>query len=129
MDLEQGIRDDSEIKNEVVLWRRIRIQDIYDDHITDKKRPKKSPCFDDSPDRSPLSVTIADEAGVTPEEYLKKYPEEGLVKLTVGQIREKGLGITREPTEIDPAHALVHGKKTKIIKKKLAIECEWVIIP
>jgi hypothetical protein len=121
---DQGEKDDLSIPNETVLWRRIRKDDV----LPDGSRPKKSPCFEDSKD-SPMSVTITDDLDISPEEYLSQYPEEGLVSITVAQIREKGLGITREPTETDPGHAFVHGKKTGSIKKKLANECEWVIKP
>ena len=76
-----------------------------------------------------MSVTIADTATVSSTEYIREFPGFGLVKITAGQIRELDLGVTAEPTDSDPAHAYVHGKKTPAKKKKLALACEWVIKP
>jgi hypothetical protein len=126
---EQGVKDDPGISDDLELWRRIRKEDCVFDKNIGGRRPKSSPCFDDSTDGSSMSVSIAAEAAVSPVEYLSMYPEEGLVKITVGQIRGLGLGITREPTPADPSHACIHGKKKKSIKGKLAVTCAWVISP
>jgi len=127
---EQGFTDDLSIPDNEVLWRRIRKDDIYTDNNSGKTRPK-STCFRDStrPIPSPMSMTIACLAGKSPQQYLKYYKEEAMVMLTAGQLKEHGLSIEPNPTPEDPGHAFIHGRKNKTIRRKLAEECEWVILP
>ena len=52
-----------------------------------------------------------------------------LASITAGLARECGQGVSRDPTDDEPAHALVFGKKTGSVRGRFAKECRWVIEP
>ena len=129
----QEVTDDPTIPDDVLLWRRIRKVDIK--NLGDGNFRPKSSCFSDSSgdtsEESSMSMTLAGELGMSPEEYLTNWNEEGLISLSAGQLRNYNLAIKRSKSidGKDPAHVSVIGKKTKPIKRKLAIESKWVILP
>jgi hypothetical protein len=127
--------DDPSIPIEATLWRRIPEDWVKFDDSLKRLRPQ-SRAFDDSPipppDGSPMSVDLADEAiesGMTPEAYLAEYPGFRLVSISAKLVRSLNLGIVRAPSEDNPFHAHVQGKKTGSIKDCLAKSAEWVPIP
>jgi hypothetical protein len=52
--------------------------------------------------------------------------ENGLAALIAGDVCSLGLAVQADPTADNPAHALVVGKKTKVIARRLARMAVWV---
>jgi hypothetical protein len=123
--------DDDTILNEAELYRRVPPQWLVRDENLGTVRPS-SQAFQDSPNGSPMSVTLADvlsAAGREPSSVLSGHQGFGLVAITAGLARECQQGIMRDPTEEEPAHALVFGKKTGGVKSKFAKQSRWVVEP
>lgn len=76
-----------------------------------------------------MSVGLGVFLGPNPEQMLENHPAFGLVKLPVHFIRSLGLGVVSSPTEAEPWHGDVFGKKTKSIKAKLSGASVWVVKP
>jgi hypothetical protein len=70
---------------------------------------------------------------VTPESdpatYAARWGAYGVVAISVQQLRDLGLGVTKVPTEDDPDHVSVHGEKKKSITRALAKVARWVVEP
>jgi hypothetical protein len=126
-----GYRDDSTISDEAELWRRIHPKQWELDGNLGRIRPV-SGAFDDPSDGTPMSVDLADvyiQMGQGPEAALIGYEEFALAAITARLIRECGLGVARQPLPENPAHAVVFGKKSQKIRRKLAREARWVVPP
>lgn len=119
--------DDATLDNDEVLWRRVPNQWVKFDDNLNYFRPS-SQAFQDSRDGTPMSVFIAAECGGV-EDALAEHDAFLLVSFSVGEVRELGLGVTRDPKPGAPAHALVFGKKTGSVRSSLAKGCEWVVGP
>lgn len=79
-----------------------------------------------------MSVVLADlvlEAGRDAESALVGHDDFGLVAFSAGLARSKNQGVLRKPLPDEPAHAEVVGRKTASVKKALAMNCEWVVLP
>lgn len=118
--------DDPTIVDEAALWRRIPPWHIYFDENLGRRRPS-SAAFDDDPD-GPMSVVIAAESR-GPDSVLAGHDGYGLASLTAGFARGVGQGVARDPTEEEPAHALVFGRKTRRVRNKLVSASAWVVLP
>jgi hypothetical protein len=119
--------DDPSIPDEAELWRRIPPWHFYFDEKLGRVRPSKA-AFEDDGDGSPMSVTLAGEAG-RPDDALVGHPGFALAAITAGLARSCGQRIVRDPTPNDPAHAVVIGRKTDSIKRRFAREARWVVLP
>jgi hypothetical protein len=119
--------DDLTIANAADLWRRIfpRWWILDEDSGT---RRLSSQAFEDSKDKSPMSVTIAAECAGQAL-VLAKYPGYGLAVFTAGQARLCGQILQRNPTADDPAHAHVIGKKNKTAKDCLRSAAALLVSP
>jgi hypothetical protein len=60
---------------------------------------------------------------------LAEWPNCGLARLVTGEIRQLGLQVEADPLPNKPAHALVLGKKTKSIARRLARMASWAQQP
>jgi hypothetical protein len=123
--------DDKTVVDSADLWRRIPPQWAVRDDNQGRWRVT-SAAFSDSPDRSPLSVLLADlvtSAGRTPADILAQFEGYFLATFTAGVARESGQGIARTPTPDEPAHASVFGRKTDAVRRKLARATRWVVGP
>lgn len=69
------------------------------------------------------------EADQPVERLLKGYPRCGLAAISVATLLDLGQVVVRRPTEADPFHADVIGKKTKGVRRKLASSCTVLIEP
>src|SRR5436305_11067683 len=116
--------DDPTIPDEAQLWRRIPPRWFHHDESLGRLRPAKA-AFDDDDD-SPMSVVIADESR-GPEAALAGHEGYALVAFTAGLARACGLRITRAPTDDEPAHAFVSGRKTDDVRRRLARGAQWVV--
>lgn len=122
-------QDDPSIPNDTEVWRRITPRWIKFDPAQGRRRPS-SEAFQDSRDRTPLSVFLAAELS-GPDEALEGHDGYCLAALNVGFIRTLGLGVSRHPIrgEDPPGHAWVVGPKTKKTRNKLARNTTWVVGP
>jgi hypothetical protein len=79
-----------------------------------------------------MSVVLAEviaEMGRAPADVLAGCDGFALAMITAGLARECKHGVAREPLPEEPAHAIVFGKKTKPVIRKLATGARWVIPP
>jgi hypothetical protein len=119
--------DDPTITDEAALWRRIPPWHFVPDENTGQVRPS-SAAFDNDPNGSPMSVVLAAEA-IGPEQVLAGHPGFALASIKVGLVRECQQGVVRDPLPDEPAHALVFGHKTKMVRRRMAREATWVVPP
>jgi hypothetical protein len=120
-------RDDASIPDDAELWRRIPPWHIHDDVKLGRVRPA-SAAFDDDPDGQPMSVTLGAESS-GPEYVLAGHERFALAAITAGQARACGLRVVRDPLPDNPAHALVIGRKTESVMRRLARGAAWVVPP
>lgn len=116
-----GSRDDPSILDPDPPWRRVHPDWIVPG--SDGADRLSSAAFENSPDGTGTSVTLGREAraaGVTPVRALARFPGYRLVSVTAGACRAVEQAIARDPTEEDPHHALVEGRKTKSTRRELA---------
>jgi hypothetical protein len=126
-----GYTDDPTIPDQAELFRRIPPCHFVPDQNSGGLRPS-SAAFNDHPNGSPMSVVLADvlaAMGRRPDDVLAGHIGFALAKITAGFARECQQGVAREPLEDEPAHAVVFGRKTKAVMRKLATEAHWVIPP
>ena len=122
-DLGHGTTDDPTIPGDAVVWRRIhRLHDV-----PSERRPS-SAAFTDSTDGTPMSATLVT-AGADPAAYATRWVAHGVVAISVQQLRDLGLGVTKAPTDDDPDHVSIHGEKKKAITGSLAKVAKWVVEP
>jgi len=125
------------IPNETRLFRRVNpFQTTYDSN-RGERRPT-SQCFNDSQDRSPMSVfaeNVAMAHGETPADFLRgRWEGWYLVAVTAGWMRDHGQEVYLDLDNQDAddrfhSHAAVKGPKNDKQRKKLADGYEWVIAP
>jgi hypothetical protein len=122
-------QDDPSIPDTAIIWRRIHEGDSEPDEQRQCERIT-SAAFSPSSEDSAISVSLADEAG-PPEEYLKnpKFKEKYLASFPAKLIRKQELGIIRQATDDDPAHALIVGNITRGKRRAFGKHSSWVIGP
>lgn len=122
--------DDATIADDEQLLRRIYPDWIVPDYNKNCWRPT-SAAFQDSRDKSPMSVHLTSELnrlGLPITNVLAGHEGYGLVWFTAQLARSLALAIVRDPQgAADPAHALVAGKKTEAVRKKLEGGSQWAI--
>lgn len=95
------------------------------------KKPKRerpdSSAFDDD-NGAPMSVILARE-GRTPASVLAGHMDFGIVELDVVVLEELGLTVRPDPVTGEPDHAVVEGRKTDSIRRRMANEARWRIRP
>ena len=128
--------DDQTINDEDALWRRIPPCHLVDNAETGIRIA--SAAFKDHPNGSPMSVALAKvvaETGRRPEDIVRDHEDFALAAITAGLARRCQQGVARDPLTQEEhgieelAHAVVFGKKTKSISRKLARKASWVIPP
>lgn len=122
--------DDHTINDEDALWR--RIPPLHFVPNAESGIRISSAAFKDHPNGSPMSVDLAKvvtETGRGPEDIIRAHKDFALASITAGLARACRQGVARDPLPEEPAHALVFGKKTKAIRRKLASGSSWVIPP
>ena len=75
-----------------------------------------------------MSVVIAAESRV-PERGLAGHARFALAAFKAGLARACHLGVIRDPLPEEPAHALVCGRKTASVRRRLAKASHWVVLP
>ena len=125
-----GAVDDLSIDDADPLWRRIHPKWYVPDGRGGRRL--SSAAFENSPDGSGMSVTLGREAeaeGGSPQAAVERFPGYGLASLVARRCRELDQTLQRDPTEEDPHHALVNGKKTKRIQRELAKAASLLVDP
>ncbi|MEC9386974.1 hypothetical protein [Marinobacter sp. bablab_jr008] len=128
-------KDDDTIKDDEGLLRRVPNWPnmVKFDENKNEYRPS-SACFSDKSDGVELSVTLETpllENG-SDHQSATKTKGFGLARVKAGiarEITEPKQCIMREPTDDDPYHGIIAGKKSKRAKQKLARSAELVIAP
>jgi len=126
----RGYKDDPTIPDKAELLRRIPPWHFIPDENQGLVRPSSAAFADDKD--GPMSVTLAEELtkeGRSLDSVLVGHGDFALASITAGLVRECEQGIVRAPTDDEPAHALVFGKKTKSIQRKLVKGARWIIPP
>ena len=118
--------DDLEVAHEWGLLRRIPPRHFVWE--ADGSVRPSSAAFVDAPDGDPMSVVVAERCA-GPEAVLEGHEGFALVRIPMSAVRAKGLEVVPAPTEAEPAHALVVGKKTRSVRKALARASEWIVPP
>jgi hypothetical protein len=119
--------DDPSIADETKLHRGVASQHVVPDQNQDRLRPS-SAAFN----HEEMSVVLDDRlaaSGRTPREALDGLPQEFLASLRCGFVRQHAQIVVRSPTETEPAHGDVIGRKTKPIKRAFARTAEWEVPP
>ena len=116
------------IENSELLYRRINPDQVkLDGGISssafqnDHFPPISSGAFNDpelSVDRAKLRE---------PRETISNFKDRGVASIVAGFARELDQQVLADPLPDNKAHALVKGKKTKSIARKLAQSAKWVI--
>lgn len=79
-----------------------------------------------------MSVALGielDARHVDPFTLLQGWEGHGLVSLSIAVLRDCALGVVRDPLPDEPWHALVWGRKTGSVRKKLVRAAEWIERP
>lgn len=128
MSSEGNTPDDQSIPDEAQLWRRIPGQHMIRDSSGVLRI--SSAAFDNDTNGSPMSVVLGDDvlrAGRAANSVIGSLVNFGLASVTAEFLRNLDQGVTRDPIENEPAHALVHGKKSRSTRQRMAKEAVWII--
>jgi hypothetical protein len=121
-----GGRDDQTIANDDPLWRRL-IPDWVSPGA-DGQPVISSAAFQNSPDGSPMSVTLGRDCQ-SHERAIGRHLGYGLASLTAGLVRGHRQVVCRDPQPEDAAHALVEGDKPRSVRKALARAAVLLVAP
>jgi hypothetical protein len=104
--------------------------DLYrrfpDDHI----RPDgslSSAAFQNTSNTDDMSVNLA--KLTTLEETISGFPDFGVASFLAGLARELDQQVLHDPIPDNGAHSIVRGKKSKRIKKRLALGSTIILLP
>jgi hypothetical protein len=121
------VADDGSVADSTKLFRRITQQWLVRDDNLDCVRVSSAAFSSEG-----LSVVLEDtllEGGRQPSDVLSDHPDEYLVSITAELVREHDQAVVRTPTDEEPAHGEVVGKKTKGRRRAFAAESLWVVPP
>jgi len=114
-----------EIRDQDDLWRRI---DPSNHILKDDNKGGwriSSGAFCDSRGGSPMSTLLG--RLDTPERALAKWPGWGLAAITAGLARQRHQQVIWAPTDDDPTHVLVKGKKNPATRRAFRDQASWVV--
>ena len=118
--------DDKTISDDAELWRHF----VYDES-RGCLRPSYA-AFEDHPNGSPMSVVLGEDVlrdGRSAQSIVHSFPGFAVATFTAGLARSCQQGIAREPLDEEPAHAVIFGRKTDSVKRRLAKSSHWVLAP
>lgn len=119
------------IPDDAVLWRRIPVEWCVLDEDLGVRRPS-SQAFQDDPQGGPMSVLLAavmQETGRGAEHALAGNEAFALAAITAGLARKCDQAVARDPVPDEPAHAVVVGRKTNSVRRKMARAAAWIVPP
>lgn len=116
--------DDSNIGDDELVFRRVRSDEVVFDKQLGRLRPSTQAFRQDGSDGL-TSVYLTSET--TPEIVSAGGDQSYLVTVRVGDLRAKGLGITRtSPENAGPGHCEIIGHKTRGILHPIVCGATWV---
>lgn len=118
-----GEFDDPTISNDSVVVRRVALSEHVFDGSIGRRRPS-SQAFMQSGRDGLVSVYLLSET--TYETVALAGSQRYLATVTVGILRENGLGIVRSPGSSGPGHCDITGRKTRGRLNNIARSAEWV---
>lgn len=118
-----GEFDDPTIGNDSVVVRRVALSEHIFDETIGRRRPS-SQAFMQSGRDGLVSVYLLSET--TYETVAQAGSQRYLVTVTVGVLRENGLGIIRSSEAGITGHCDITGRKTRSRLNKIARSAEWV---
>lgn len=118
--------DDLSIGHDEILWRRVTPDKILP--TTRSDIPPPSNVFRSNAVKISVNRAILSSVEAT----LKDYPDNSLVAVTAGAVRDAGCIVVSDPKEDNPAHVLIIGKRpdgilTKGECRNIANSASWVI--
>ena len=116
------------MRDDDLVYRRVPSRSLTIDHKTGRRRPT-SDCFSDStrPEPSPMSCILGSLLeGRSPGSLVPGPGGDALVCFRAGDLLALGLSIERAPTDDEPAHVHVVGKKSRSVRAALADIAELV---
>jgi hypothetical protein len=119
--------DDVSIPDEMRVLRRIP-PGMTAPKDANSRRPSSDNFCNDPEDGSGTSVDLWD-GTEDPLASLEGHDGFGLVSITVGEIRATGLGVCPAPLDDNPRHAVIQGRKTDGIMRRLARASVWIREP
>ncbi len=120
--------NDSSIPPSTVVYRRIS-PEWYGPPGEETKRVTSAAFQDKQGSLSVALEVVLLELELTPDVVLANHPGYGLVSLSVGLLRQLNLGVIKEPTEAEPWHGCVYGKKTGSVRSRLSKEAKLIRAP
>lgn len=113
--------DDRSILDDDPIWRRVVHGWIIRREGADPRISSAAFCH--SSDDHATSVVLARvvaEGRRSMDDVLAAEPTHGIVELKASVFRSEHCGITRDPTDEEPAHALVRGRNGPRVRKRIA---------
>lgn len=115
--------DDVGISSDEVVLRRVHEGFVVLDENLQRKRPSTQ-AFKQGGVDGLVSVYL--NAETTPNVVVEEGPEPFLVAISVGVLRELGLGVVRDPDSGGPGHSVITGRKTKGTLNRIVQAAMWV---
>ena len=115
--------DDPGIGYHEIVLRRVARDEVVIDENTQRLRPARY-TFLQGGRGGLVSVYLA--AETTPDAVAAGGPEEYLVSITVGLLRQLGLGIVRDSTVGGLGHCVITGRKTRGRLNQIVQNAVWV---
>jgi len=124
--------DDPTIEDSTRVYRRISRLHVDSDPTSVDGYKITSAAFTDPSDGTQMSVHVGDtlsNRSLKVSSLLDLHPAAGLVSISAKEIRDLGLIIVRVPLPNDPAHAEIHGRKSKGTRRSLAKAARMEVLP
>ena len=121
--MDETLRDDPGIGGDQVVLRRVSERSYSFDENLGRFRPSSQAFLQNGPDGL-VSVYLQSET--THSAVAAEGPEPYLAAIPVGELRELGLGIVRDPSSGGPGHCEITGRKTRGILNRIAKQAQWV---
>lgn len=119
-------QDNTSIRDEEKLFRRIHLAQLVRDDDTDSVRVSTAAFRDE--DLSVNIESVLTESGCTPEACLRNHHCHRLVSLAAGDTRRLNQSLCHDPLPDDLSHGLIYGlKKNRQIQIGLSAAAIWVI--
>ena len=115
--------DADPLHDDMVLLRRVSAQNLVSDDNDDRLRASTAAFKQGGPDGD-VSVHLWDL--VDSDQVAQGGTEQYLVWLTVGDVRRIGLDVAFTPTDNEPGHCDIVGRKTAARSRQLARASQWL---
>lgn len=121
------------VRDDDVLYRRVRWAKHVTDQRTGETRPSSDSFRDSTEPPSPMSGLLRSVVLAHGRTIASLVPGDGgdaLVEFDVGELRQHGFDVVASPEKDEPAHAYVVGDKTKRSSRRLLADlARWSVLP